>query len=113
MLKNLTVDSYISAFDPEIQARLNTLREIFLEVLPDTEESISYKIPCYTVGNNNLYFAGYKKHIGFYPVYGFEEIEDELSHFRAKGTKNSLHFLHSKPLPIALITKIIQLKALE
>jgi hypothetical protein len=41
-----------------------------------------------------------------------KNIEDELSQFRAKGTKDSLHFLHSKPLPIALITKIIQLKAL-
>jgi uncharacterized protein YdhG (YjbR/CyaY superfamily) len=106
------VEKYISEFDPEIQARMNTLRQLFFEVLPDTQESISYKIPCYKVGKHRLYFAGYKKHIGFYPVYGLEEIEDELSVFRAKGTKDSLHFLHSKPLPIELITKIIQLKSL-
>jgi uncharacterized protein YdhG (YjbR/CyaY superfamily) len=105
------VDSYISEFDPEIQARLNTLRQLFLDILPDTQESISYKIPCYKVGKHRLYFAGYKKHIGFYPVYGLEEIEDELEVFRAKGTKDSLHFLHSEPLPIELITKIIQLKS--
>jgi uncharacterized protein YdhG (YjbR/CyaY superfamily) len=107
------VDSYISKFDPEIQARLNMLRQLFLDILPDTQESISYKIPCYKVGKHRLYFAGYKKHIGVYPVYGLEEIEGELSVFRAKGTKDSLHFLHSEPLPIELITKIIQLKSLK
>jgi uncharacterized protein YdhG (YjbR/CyaY superfamily) len=105
------VIKYISEFDPEIQARMNTLRQLFFEVLPDTQESISYKIPCYKVGKHHLYFAGYKKHIGFYPVYGLGEIEDEFSEFRAKGTKDTLHFLHNEPLPIELITKIIQLKA--
>jgi uncharacterized protein YdhG (YjbR/CyaY superfamily) len=111
--KNTTVDQYISEFEPEIQVSLNLLRQLFFEVLPDTQESISYKIPCYTVGKHRLYFAGYKKHIGFYPVYGLEEIEDELSVFRAKGTKDSLHFLHNEPLPVELITKIIQLKSLK
>jgi uncharacterized protein YdhG (YjbR/CyaY superfamily) len=110
--KTNEVDSYISEFDLEIQARLNTLRQLFLDILPDTQESISYKIPCYTVGKHRLYFAGYKKHIGFYPVYGLEEIEDELSVFRAKGNKDSLHFLHREPLPVGLIKKIIQLKSL-
>jgi uncharacterized protein YdhG (YjbR/CyaY superfamily) len=107
------VDKYISEFKPQIQARLNTLRQLFFEVQPETYESISYKIPCYRVGKQSLYFAGYKNYIGFYPVYGLKEIENELSKYRAKVTKDSLHFLHTQPLPIELIKKIIQLKSLE
>lgn len=104
------VDNYIQQFEPAVQKRLTALRKLFFEVLPDTEESIRYKMPAYTVGTYHLYFAAYKKHIGFYPV-GLTEIEKELSIYRAKNTKDTLHFAHDKPLPLALIKKIIQLKA--
>ena len=84
------IEQYISHFEPEIQSRLEILRQLFFEVLPDTEESITYKMPAFKVGKHHLYFAAYKKHIGFYPVYGLSEIEDEVSKYRAKKTKDSL-----------------------
>jgi uncharacterized protein YdhG (YjbR/CyaY superfamily) len=105
------VEQYIAAFEPEVKDRLTTLRQTFFEVVPTTEESIRYNMPAYKVGKHHLYFAAYKKHIGFYPVYGLPEIEEEVSKFRAKGTKDSLHFLHNKPLPLELIRKIIDLKS--
>ena len=106
------VELYISQFEPEIQSRLEILRQLFFEVLTDTEESIRYKMPAFKVGKHHLYFAAYKKHIGFYPVYGLTEIEDEIVAYRAKKTKDSLHFPHDKPLPIDLLKKIIKLKYL-
>lgn len=106
-----TVDAYIANFDAIIQERLTELREVFLKSLPQAEESIRYKMPAYKVGKHHLYFAAYKKHIGFYPVYANSNLEQEIKPFRAKGTKDSLHFLHSQPLPIELITKIILLKS--
>jgi uncharacterized protein YdhG (YjbR/CyaY superfamily) len=105
------VELYISQFEPEIQARLEILRNVFFEVLPGTEESIRYKMPAFKVGKYHLYFAAYKKHIGFYPVYGLTEIEDEILEYRAKNTKDSLHFPHDKDLPIDLLKKIIKLKS--
>ena len=105
------VEKYISQFEPASQEKLNTLRNLFFDVLPDTEESIRYNIPAFKVGKHHLYFAAYKKHIGFYPVYGLAEIEDEISDYRAKKTKNSLHFMLDKPLPVELIKKIIVLKS--
>ena len=105
------IEQYVSQFEPEIQSRLEILRQLFFEVLPDTEESIRYKMPAFKVGKHHLYFAAYKKHIGFYPVYGLTEIEQEVSQYRAKKTKDSLHFLLDKPLPIELIKKIITLKS--
>ncbi|MBU3026369.1 iron chaperone [Zobellia galactanivorans] len=99
-------EHYISQFEPEIQSRLEILRQLFFEVLPETEESIRYKMPALKVGKHHLYFAAYKKHIGFYPVYGLTEIEEEVSEYRAKKTKDSLHFMLDKPLPIELIKKL-------
>ncbi|HWK99376.1 MAG TPA: DUF1801 domain-containing protein [Parapedobacter sp.] len=105
------IDKYISQFDPEIQSRLTELRQLFLQVCPECEETIRYNMPAYKVGKHYLYFAAYKKHIGFYPVYGLKDLEEQLSLYRAKGTKDSLHFMHDKPLPIKLIKEIILLKS--
>lgn len=105
------VDKYIAEFDSEIQARLKILRKLFFEFNPHVEEKISYKIPAYKVGKHYLYFAGYKNHIGFYPVYGLDEIEDRLAQYWAKGTKASLHFKHNQALPLDLIRDIIRIKS--
>lgn len=105
------VEKYIQQFEPDVQEKLNALRKVFFEVLPDAVESIRCNMPAFKVGKYHLYFAAYKKHIGFYPVYGLTEIEDKIYEYRVKETKDSLHFMLDKPLPIELITKIIILKS--
>jgi uncharacterized protein YdhG (YjbR/CyaY superfamily) len=105
------VEKYIQQFEPGVQEKLTILRQLFFEMLPGTEESIRYKMPAFKVGKDHLYFAVYKKHIGFYPVYGLTEIEDKVYEYRAKKTKDSLHFMLDKPLPIELIKMIIKLKS--
>jgi uncharacterized protein YdhG (YjbR/CyaY superfamily) len=60
------VEQYISQFNSKIQPKLEILRKLFFEVLPETEENILYKMPAYKVGKQHLYFAAYKKHIGFF-----------------------------------------------
>ncbi len=105
------VEKYIQQFEPNVQEKLNTLRQVFFEVLPDTEESIRYKMPAFKVGKHHLYFAAYKNHIGFYPVYDLTEIENDISEYRAKKTKVSLHFMLDKPLPVELLKNIIKLKS--
>lgn len=105
------VEKYIILFEPNVQEKLNALRQAFFEVMPDIEESIRYKIPAFKVGKHHLYFAAYKKHIGFYPIYSLTEIEDKVSEYRAKNAKASLHFMLDKPLPMDLIKNIIQLKS--
>lgn len=84
------IDRYISQFDPEIQSRLLEIRQLFFKVCSECEETIRYRMPAYKVGKHHLYFAAYKKHIGFYPVYGLPDLEGPLSAYRAKGTKDSL-----------------------
>jgi uncharacterized protein YdhG (YjbR/CyaY superfamily) len=105
------VEKYIQQFEPDVQEKLNALRHVFFEVLPDTEESIRYKMPAFKAGKHHLYFAAYKKHIDFYPVYGLTEIEDKVSEYSAKNKKDSLHFMPDRPLPIELIKNIVNLKS--
>ena len=110
MTKYTTIDEYIKSQPEEVASRLTAIRKVFHKALPDTEESIRYDMPAFTVGGYHLYISGYKNHIGMYPVYGIPELDDEMLPFRGKGTKDALHFKHTEPLPIELIEKIIVAK---
>lgn len=107
MTKYATIDEYINAQPEQVASRLTAIREIFHKVLPNTEESMRYDMPAFTVGGYHLYMSGYKNHIGMYPMYGIPELDAAMLPFRGKGTKDALHFKHSEPLPLELIEKII------
>jgi uncharacterized protein YdhG (YjbR/CyaY superfamily) len=110
MTKYSTVDEYINAQPAEIQERLNQIRSIFHKVLANTEESMRYDMPAFTVGGYHLYMSAYKNHIGMYPMYGIPELDEKMLPYRGKGTKDALHFKHSEPLPLELIEEIILAK---
>lgn len=101
------VDEYIASQPADVAKRLKEIRTLFHATLPDTEESIRYDMPAFTVGGYHLYMAAYKNHIGMYPMYGIPELNEAMEPFRGKGTKDALHFKHTEPLPLELIKKII------
>ena len=105
--KPSSIDEYISLFPQDIQDRLSQIREVFKKVFPKVEETIRYGMPAFKVGKVHLYLSAYKKHIGMYPMYNLNRIENQLSVFRGKGTKDALHFPHAQPLPLELIERII------
>lgn len=107
------VDLYIGTFPPEVQERLNNIRQLIKNIAPEAIESISYGMPAYKVkGKPLVYFAGYKNHIGLYATpSGHEAFKKELSLF--KQGKGSVQFPLNKPLPYELIGKIIEFKLLE
>lgn len=107
MTKYDNIDLYIQAQESDVAERLTAIRKLFHEVLPDTEESMRYDMPAFTVGGYHLYMSTYKNHIGMYPMYGIPELDEKMLPYRGKGTKDALHFKHSEPLPIDLIKQII------
>ena len=105
-----TVDEYISIFPAETQIYLNTMRDLILKNAPEAEESISYGMPAYKIhGKALVYFAGYKKHIGFYATpAGHEAFKNALSIY--KQGKGSVQFPLKEKLPDELIAKIVRFK---
>ena len=106
------IDLYIAQFPEEVQARLQELRRTIRLAAPDAQEVISYKMPAYKLHGILVYFAGYKNHIGFYPTpSGIELFKDKLVGF--KCSKGAMQFPHDKPLPLDLVTAIVQFRAAE
>lgn len=111
-MRNPEVDRYIADFPPPTQDLLEQMRHTILKAAPGVEEVIGYKMPAYRLYGVLVYFAGYKGHIGFYPSgSGIEAFKKELSVY--KGAKGSVQFPLDKPLPLALITKIVKLRVKE
>lgn len=108
--KLATIEEYISTFSKEIQLILKQVQLNIIEAVPEAVQCISYGIPAFKKNGKSVYFAGYKNYLSMYPMYGLPDLEAEIQPYRAKGTKDTIHFLYSKTLPIDLIVKIAKAK---
>ena len=107
-----SIDEYISMQPKEVQGTLEKLRATIRKAAPKAEETINYAIPTFTLNGNLVHFASFKNHIGFYPApSGIEAFKKELSVY--EGAKGSIKFPIEKPLPLALIAKIVKFRVKE
>jgi uncharacterized protein YdhG (YjbR/CyaY superfamily) len=108
-----SIDDYIAEFPPETQKVLEELRALIRQAAPGATETISYAIPTFDLGGKHLvHFAGYAKHIGFYPVpSAMEAFKDELEPYRSG--KGSAQFPLGQPLPTDLIRRIVEYRVEE
>jgi uncharacterized protein YdhG (YjbR/CyaY superfamily) len=106
------VDAYIAGFPEATQKLLQQLRSTIRKAAPKAEESISYQMPAYKFSGVLVYFAGYEKHIGFYPTgAGIAHFQKEIAGF--KTSKGTIQFPLDKPLPLQLIKKIVAFRVQE
>jgi uncharacterized protein YdhG (YjbR/CyaY superfamily) len=106
-----SIDEYIAGFPPETQTALRELRALIKASAPDATETISYAMPTFDLNGRHLvHFAGYEKHVGFYPVpSGIEAFKEELKPY--KSGKGSVQFPLGRPLPTDLIRRIVEFRA--
>ncbi len=103
------IDTYIAGFPKDIQKLLKQVRATVKKVAPEAKERISYGMPAFTLNGSSVYFAAFKKHIGFYPApKGIEEFQKELSQY--KGGKGSVQFPFDQPIPLDLISRIVKFR---
>ena len=110
--KPKTVDEYVERFPGDIRIRLETMRRAIRRAAPGVEETISYSMPAYRLNGILVWFAGFKTHIGFYPkASGIAAFKKELSGY--KSAKGSVQFPLDRPLPSALVTRIVKYRVGE
>lgn len=102
-----SIDAYIAAFPPGTQEILEQMRAIIRATVPDATETMSYAIPTFDVdGKHLVHFAGFARHVGFYPTpSGMAAFDDELAAY--KHGKGSVQFPLEEPLPADLIRRMV------
>lgn len=108
-----SIDEYIATFPENIQALLHEVRATIKAAVPEAEERIGYQMPTFALNGNLVYFAAAKKHIGLYPASGGvpEAFKEELSVYEC--TPGAIRFPISQPLPLELISRIVQFRVTE
>lgn len=100
------INDYISRYSPEVQERLEQVRECIREVVPEAEEVLSYGVPAFKLKKVVVMYAAHQEHIGFYPMpETIEAFKEKLKDYRcAEGT---VRFPHTKELPLDLIKDMV------
>ena len=107
-----SIDEYFVSFPTEIQKLLQQVRTALKKAAPDAEEAIKYAMPAFVYKGNLVFFAAYKKHIGFYPTpSGIIAFKKDLAAYQT--SKGVVQFPLDKPMPVGLITKIVKYRVKE
>src|SRR5437588_495635 len=105
------VDEYLRALEEPKRSTLQTLRRTILEIVPEAEQVISYRVPAFRVGGKTVAgFAAFKDHLSYLPFSGsvLPQLSDELEGYTM--TKSALHFPIDRPLPKTLVKKLIAVR---
>jgi len=106
-----SIDEYVAAAPLEVRSILERIRRTIQKAAPAAEEKISYQIPTFTLKGNLVHFAAFQKHIGLYPPVRDKKVRAEASAYA--GEKGNLKFPLDKPIPYALISRIVKARVRE
>jgi uncharacterized protein YdhG (YjbR/CyaY superfamily) len=110
--KPKTHDDYLAAVSEDKRGALQELRTAIKMAAPKAEECISYQLPAFRLNGKFLVaYGAATNHCAFYPGSTVKALKDELkSYDTSKGT---IRFSADKPLPAALVRKVVRLRIEE
>ena len=109
-----SVEDYLASLPEEQRVALEKLRKTIKAAAPEATETISYQMPAFkNQGRFLVSYAAFKDHCSFFPASNavMEALGEQLKpYFSGKGT---LRFTTDKPLPAALVKKIVKARIEE
>ena len=107
------VDEYLYSLPEAVRFTLEKLRQTIKTSAPWADEVISYQIPSYKYMGPLVHFAAFKDHCSLFVVNKniLQTFSKELEPYKTSGT--TIHFTPDKPLPAALVQKIVKIRIRE
>ena len=107
------VDDYLSRVPAASRVALEKLRQTVKSVVPDAVEVISYQIPTFKYKDRMLVsYAAFAEHCSFFP--GAAPIATHQTELKSYQTsKGTIRFTANKPLPAALVKKLVKTRLAE
>jgi len=112
-VKPESADDYLAALPDDKRAALARLRKLIQAAAPQAAEPISYQIPVYKYHGMLVGFAAFKNHCSFFVMSTsvMKAYAEELEKY--DGAETTVHFAADKPLPAALVKKLVKARILE
>jgi uncharacterized protein YdhG (YjbR/CyaY superfamily) len=109
-----TIDEYLASVNSDHRHALQKIRQTIHAVAPNTEECICYGIPAFRLNGRSLVFFGaWANHCALYPGSSatLKKFRSELRDFQT--SKGTLRFSPGKPLPVALVKRLVKARIAE
>jgi uncharacterized protein YdhG (YjbR/CyaY superfamily) len=107
------MDGYLAALPADMRAALERLRKQIRAAAPKAIEGISWGMPSFKLSGLLVGFAAFKNHCSFFPmsVSVMNAHRKELKPYDT--SKGTIRFPADRPLPAALVTKIVKARIAE
>jgi len=108
------VDEYLAGVPEPARTTLSKVRAVIrAAVPPDATEAISYRIPTFKYKGPLLGFAAFSNHCSLFPMSSSVVVafKNELKDFPT--SKGTIRFPVDKPLPAALVKKLVKARIAE
>ena len=112
--KPKTIDEYLAALSDDKRAALEKLRKTIRAAAPKAQECISYQLPAFRLDGRVLVaFGAAANHCAFYPGSG-TTVAAHADLLKGYDTsKGTIRFPVDKPLPAALVRKLVKARIAE
>ena len=108
-----TVDEYLAVVPEPARSTLERVRAAIRSAVPaESTEVISYGIPAFKLERSLVCFAAFSNHCSLFPGASvIKAFKNELKGY--KISKGTIHFPVDKPLPAALVKKMVKERLAE
>jgi uncharacterized protein YdhG (YjbR/CyaY superfamily) len=106
-----TVDEYLATLPNDVRKVLQKLRHSIKSIVPEAEERIAYRIPIFRLQRDLVGFSAQtnpqKRLCSFYTMSPplAKAMKKDFQDYQVSGA--TIHFTPEKPLPAALVKKIV------
>lgn len=109
----LTIDDYLAAVPKDARAALEKLRKTIQTAAPEATETISYQVPTFKHHGGLVAFAAFPDHCSFF-VMSPKVMRTHAAELKGYQLgKATISFPADKPLPSALVTKLVKARIAE
>jgi uncharacterized protein YdhG (YjbR/CyaY superfamily) len=108
------VDAYLAKVPEPARSTLEKIRAAIRSAVPaEATEGLSYGMPAFHHKGALVAYAAFKNHCSFFPMQASltDAMKEELQGYRT--SKGTLQFPVDKPLPAALVKKMVKARVVE
>ena len=108
-----TIDEYLAGLPENVVVVLESLRQTIRSVVPGAEELISYQVPSFRYKYMLVGFGAFRDHCSFFVMSRAvtKAFQEELKPYKTAAA--TIHFTPEKPIPEALVVRIVKARLKE